>query len=124
MVGTSWPMAFMAWCDLWQWKAQSPGCSATNSIARIAPTGTSTVTSGQRADGGTQPPSVPVTSNSWPCRWIGWLVMVRLPMRMRTRSPRRTGRAAMPGKTRLFQVHRLKSVMVATFGTWAPGGMS
>ena len=27
-----------------------------------------------------------------PCRWIGWLVMVRLPILMRTRSPSPTGR--------------------------------
>ena len=34
-VCTSWPIAFIVWCDLWQWIAQSPGSSATNSIARI-----------------------------------------------------------------------------------------
>ena len=64
MVGTPCPMAFMVWCDLWQWNAQSPGSWAVNSMARICPTATSVVTSGQRADFGTQPPSVPVTSKS------------------------------------------------------------
>ncbi len=38
--------------------------------------------------------------------WIGWVVMVRLPMR--TRTPRHTGSTSMPGKTRRVQVHRLK----------------
>ena len=40
----------MVWCDLWQWNAQSPGSFAVNSMARIWPTATSVVTSGQRAD--------------------------------------------------------------------------
>ena len=47
---------------------------------------------------GTGPPSVPVTVNSWPWRWIGWLVMVRFPMRKRTRSFCRTTSGSMPGK--------------------------
>ena len=37
-------------------------------------------------------------------------------MRMRTRSPRRTGNGSMPGKTRLFHVHMLKLVISATRG--------
>src|SRR3990167_2456267 len=53
-------MAFMVWCDLWQWIAQSPGSSALNSKARMPPTGISIVTSGQRALSGTQPPAVHV----------------------------------------------------------------
>jgi len=77
---------------------------AAISAARIWPTATSVVTSGQRAVGGTQPPSVPVTSKRWPCRWMGWLVMVRLPIRMRTRSPSLTGNVSMPGNTRLLIV--------------------
>ena len=117
-------MAFMVWWLLWQWKAQSPSSSAMNSTWRIWPTAMSVVTSGQRADLGTGPPSVPVTSNSWPWMWIGWLVMVRLPMRRRTRSPCRTLMLSMPGKARLFQVHRLKSSMVLTLGVLAPGSMS
>ena len=64
----------------------------------------------------TQPPSVQLTLKVWPCRWIGWLVMVRFPIRTRTRSPRRTGNGSMPGNTRLFQVHMLKSVISLTFG--------
>ena len=44
-------------------------------------------------------------------------VMVRLPMRTRTRSPLRTLSESMPGNARLFQVHRLKSSMVLTLGT-------
>ena len=40
MFGRSWLIAFIVWCDLWQWKAQSPGLSATNSMSRVAPTGT------------------------------------------------------------------------------------
>ena len=70
MVGTLWPIAFMTWCDLWQWNAQSPGLSATNSMARIA-TGTSTVVSGQRTLFGTQPPSVSATLKLWPWMWMG-----------------------------------------------------
>ena len=55
-------MAFMVWWDLWQWKAQSPGTSATTSKTRTAPTGTSMVVSGHCALSGTQPPSVQVTA--------------------------------------------------------------
>ena len=69
-------------------------------------------------------PSVPVTVNSWPCRGIGWLVIVRVPMRMRTRSFSRTTSGSMPGKMRLFQLHRLKSSIVMIFGVAAPGSMS
>ena len=47
---------------------------------------------------GTQPPSVPVTLEVGPCRWIGWLVIVRLPTRMRTRSPVRATKGSMPGR--------------------------
>ena len=57
-------MAFIVWCDLWQWMAQSPGSSATKSNERIWPTATSMETSGQAASSGTQPPSVPETLNS------------------------------------------------------------
>ena len=32
IVGTSWPIAFIVWWLLWQWKAQSPSSSARNSI--------------------------------------------------------------------------------------------
>ncbi|MNT43043.1 hypothetical protein D3C72_1794940 [compost metagenome] len=109
-------MAFIVWCDLWQWKAQSPGSVAVNSTARIWPTAISVVTSGQRDSGRVQPPSVPVTSNSWPCMWIGWFVMVRLPTRTRTLSPWRTTIGSIPGKTRLLKVNKLKSVMVMIFG--------
>ena len=61
-------------------------------------------------------PSVPVTRNSCPCRWIGWLVIVRLPIRMRTLSFNRTFNESMPGKIRLFQLHRLKSSIVMILG--------
>ncbi|CAM4126121.1 hypothetical protein ACAN107058_22955 [Paracidovorax anthurii] len=121
MVGTSWPMAPMVWWLLWQCTAQSPGSSAINSICRIWPTAMSVVTSGQRAEGGTVPPSVPVTSNSWPCTWMGWLVMVRLPTRSRTRSPRPATMGSMPGKTRLFHDQMLKSVISFTRGVRLPG---
>jgi hypothetical protein len=87
---------------LWQWIAQSPGSVATNLTARSAPTGTSVVTSGHCALSGTQPPSVQVTVNGAPCLWIGWFVMMRLPMRMRTRSPLRTTDGSILGNTRLF----------------------
>ncbi|MCY1524589.1 hypothetical protein D9M68_595300 [compost metagenome] len=95
-----------------------------NSICRIWPTATSTDTSGQRAVRGTGPPSVPVTSNSWPWMWIGWLVIVRLPARMRTRSPRRTLSVSMAGNTRLLKLQMLKSVMVLTLGVALPGSTS
>ena len=95
-----------------------------NSICRIWPTATSVVTSGQRAVWGTGPPSVPVTSNSMPWMWTGWLVMVRLPKRTRTRSPSRATSGLMPGKTRLFQLQMLKSSMVLTLGVMLPGSMS
>ncbi|TSE33248.1 hypothetical protein Tchar_01837 [Tepidimonas charontis] len=81
----------------------------------------STVTSGQRASGRTGPPSVPVTSNSMPWMWMGWLVIVKLPMRTRTRSPRRATNGSMPGKTRLFHAQMLKSSMVLGLGVRAPG---
>src|SRR3990167_5417878 len=81
MVGTSWPIAFIVWWLLWQWKAQSPSSSARNSTCRICPTATSAVTSCQRVDFGVGPPSVPVITNSCPCRCIGGVVIVRLAMR-------------------------------------------
>ena len=76
----------------------------------------SAVTSYCRALFGVGPPSVPVIRNSWPCRWIGWFVIVRLPMRMRTLSFFLTTSGSMPGKMRLFQLHRLKSSIVMIFG--------
>src|SRR6266566_5121570 len=57
------------------------------------------------------------------CRWIGWLVMVRLPIRTRTLSPSRTGSESIPGNTRLFHVHMLKSVISLTLGRYVPGSM-
>ncbi len=44
-------------------------------------------------------------------------------MRTRTRSPSRTGSGSMPGKTRLFQVHMLKSVISETRGSAVPGSI-
>lgn len=102
---TLWPIAFIVWCVLWQRNGQ-----------RIAPTGTSIVTSGHRAVSGTQPPSAQVIEKWWPWRWMGWLVMLKLPMRTRTRSLRRTGSGSMPGKTRLFHVYMLKSIISETLG--------
>ena len=117
-------MAPMVWWLLWQWNAQSPSASAVNSTCRIWPTATSVVTSGQRADFGTGPPSVPVTSNSWPCKWMGWLVMVRLPTRMRTLSFCRATSGVIAGKARLLKVLMLKSVISLTRGVMAPGSTS
>src|SRR5690606_40172887 len=57
---------------------RSPSSSAKNSICRICPTATSVVTSYQRVLFGVGPPSVPVTKNSCPCKWMGWFVIVRL----------------------------------------------
>ena len=54
----SWPIWFITWWVMWQCSAQSPGSSATNSIVRVVPTGTSTVVSGDARDAGTAPPSV------------------------------------------------------------------
>ena len=45
-------------------------------------------------------------------------------MRMRTLSFLRTTSGSMPGNTRLFNDHRLKSVIVMIFGVAAPGSMS
>ena len=56
--------------------------------------------------------------------WIGWFVIVRLPTRTRTRSPVRATSGSMPGNTRLFKVHRLKSVISAVRGVALPGSMS
>ncbi len=84
----------------------------------------SSVTSYWRVLFGVGPPSVPVTRNSWPCRWIGWFVIVRLPMRIRTLSFYRTFRESMPGKMRLFQLHRLNSSIVMILGVALPGSMS
>ena len=44
------------------------------------------------------------------------MVIVRLPMRMRTLSMCRTTSGSMPGKMRLFQLHRLKSSIVMILG--------
>lgn len=95
-----------------------------NSTCRIWPTATSVVTSGQRALLGTGPPSVPVTSNSWPWMWIGWLVIVRLPTRMRTRSFCLATSGVIAGNTRLLKVQMLKSVISLTRGVMAPGSTS
>ncbi|MDT4881128.1 hypothetical protein FQZ97_1169530 [compost metagenome] len=67
---------------------------------------------------------MPVTSNSMPWMWIGWLVMVRLPMRTRTRSPSRATSGLMPGNTRLFQAQMFCSSMVLTCGVMLPGSTS
>src|SRR5436305_237063 len=32
MLGMSWPIWFIVWCVMWQWKAQSPGLGALNPI--------------------------------------------------------------------------------------------
>ena len=79
----------MTWWVMWQCIAQSPGSSATNSIVRVLPTGTSTVVSGHCADSGIAPPSVSVTSelDSRAGGSGGGPSALRLPMRMRTRSP-------------------------------------
>ena len=55
MFGKSWPIWFMMWWVMWQWSAQSPGSSATNSMARVLPDGTSTVVSGHWAESGISP---------------------------------------------------------------------
>ena len=55
---------------------------------------------------------------------MGWLVMVRLPTRMRTRSPWHATSGLMAGKTRLFQHQMLWSSMVLTLGVRAPGSTS
>jgi hypothetical protein len=47
MGGMPWPICVITWWVMWQCIAQSPGSSATNSITRVLPTGTSTVVSGQ-----------------------------------------------------------------------------
>ena len=114
MVGTSWPIAFIVWCDLWQWNAQSPGDRVELDGAHLA-------------DGDVG-------------RHLGPARALAAPSRRRCRSPRTRGRAcgsggwsssgcrcgcapgrrcahtsgSMPGKTRLFQVHRLKSSIVLT----------
>ena len=45
-------------------------------------------------------------------------------MRMRTLSFFLTTSGSMPGKMRLFQLHRLKSSIVMIFGVKLPGSMS
>ncbi len=108
---------------MWQWTAQSPGSVATSSMTRAEPVGTRTVVSGQRADGGTSPPSVPVTSNERPWRWIGWWsIGERFPIRMRTRSPVPTTSGAVPGYAFPLNVRRLKSLMAPGSGRRAPTG--
>ena len=47
--------------------------------------------------------------------------MVRLPIRMRTRSPSAHRQESMPGNTRAFQVQRLKSVISVTLGSERAG---
>ena len=61
MFGPAWPIWFMVWWVMWQCIAQSPGLSATNSKARVVPTGTRTVFWLWRAASGTAPPSISVT---------------------------------------------------------------
>ena len=56
---------------MWQCTAQSPGLSEINSTVRVWPTATRTVDSGHSAASGISPPSVSVTRNECPCRWIG-----------------------------------------------------
>ena len=52
---------------------------------------------------------------------MGWLSMLRLPRRTRTRSPFLATSGAVPGQTRLLKVKRLKSVMTAGFGRGGAG---
>ncbi len=63
----------------------------------MVPGGTLTVVSGHQALFGIGPPSVSTTHKTWPCMWIGWLVIERLPSRTRTRSPSFTSSGAVPG---------------------------
>ena len=109
------------WWLLWQWKAQSPGNAGTNSSVRVVPGGTSTVVSGTRADFGTTPPSVPTTLKEVPCMWIGWLSMVTLASRTRTRSPVRAVRCGTAGNIFPLKVKRLKSSITIGSGTRVPG---
>ena len=55
MFGMPWPIWFITWWVMWQCIAQSPGSSATNSMVRVLPTGTSTVVSGHWARLGDAP---------------------------------------------------------------------
>ena len=87
----------MVWCAMWQWKAQSPAAVATNSMSRIWPTPTISVTSRRHCDCGQRPPSEPVTQKGLLCRWIGWFHIDRLPTRMRRRSPVRITSGSIAG---------------------------
>lgn len=42
------------------------------------------------AEIGIGPPSLAMSLNEWPCMWMGWLSMLRLTRRIRTRWPCRT----------------------------------
>ena len=64
-------MWFIVWWNMWQCMIQSPGLLAMNSTSRAWATPTSTLLPGIQPDSGMRPPSVPVTHQVWPCRWIG-----------------------------------------------------
>lgn len=81
-------------------------------MSRVVPTATSTVVSGHWADRGIGPPSVATIRKAKPCRWMGWwLIWLRLPMRMRTRSPSWQTSGYVAGMTLPFMVRMLKSVI-------------
>jgi hypothetical protein len=124
MVGTSWPIAFIVWWLLWQWKAQSPSSSARKSICRIWPTAMSAVTSYWRVLFGVGPAVgagdqelVPVQVD----RVVGHRQVADADAHL---VHVRTTSGSMPGKMRLFQLHRLKSSIVMIFGVALPGSMS
>src|SRR6266849_5017412 len=71
---------------------------------------------GPQVDSGWRPPSVPVTTNWWPWRWIGWWSIPRLMRRMRTRSPCRTISGVLAGPDFPLKVSQLNS-MFMVFGT-------
>ena len=125
MVGTSWPIAFIVWCDLWQWNAQSPSSVASNSIARICPTAMSVVTSGQR-DAARRPAAVGAGHLELVAvqvdRMVGHRQVADADAHAVVLPHRPSGRC--PGNTRLLKVNRLKSSIVMIFGVALPGSMS
>ena len=76
------------------------------------------------AETGVGPPSVPDSTKCTPWMWIGWLSMLRLARRTRTRCPFFTINGDVPGKTRALKLKRLNSSIVAGFGVALPKGKS
>src|SRR5690606_29857798 len=100
------PMPATWWKKMWQWNTQRPSAppgvtpsicgrsSALNRYVRVAPEGTSTLSTNSGGNVAVVPPDVNETGwNENPCMWNGWCSAESLDTCSWTVSPTRTYRA-------------------------------